>query len=71
MLRCDTLCASFAPSSLRLFYFPSHRFSAWPDDALEAVAMKFLKDVELQQQQREQVRVQGVGPCLCLPLLRG
>lgn len=31
-------------------------FTAWPDDALEAVAMKFLRDVDLTPDQRNQVR---------------
>ncbi|GFR52768.1 hypothetical protein Agub_g15379 [Astrephomene gubernaculifera] len=33
-------------------------FTAWPDDALEAVAMKFLRDVDLTPEQRNQVMLQ-------------
>ncbi|GIL57271.1 hypothetical protein Vafri_12526 [Volvox africanus] len=33
-------------------------FTAWPDDALEAVAMKFLRDVDLTAEQRSAVMLQ-------------
>ncbi|KAG2436335.1 hypothetical protein HXX76_006644 [Chlamydomonas incerta] len=33
-------------------------FTAWPDDALEAVAMKFLREVDLTSDQRNQVMLQ-------------
>ncbi|PNH03664.1 Dynein heavy chain 7, axonemal [Tetrabaena socialis] len=33
-------------------------FTAWPNDALEAVAMKFLRDVDLTPEQRSQVMLQ-------------
>jgi len=31
------------------------RFSEWPNDALEAVALKFLKDLDVEAKQRTQV----------------
>ena len=42
---------------------PTPRFSEWPNDALEAVALKFLKDLDVEAKQRTQVwgRVEGVG----------
>lgn len=42
-----------------------HRYANWPNDALEAVALKFLRDVDVAEEQRQQIMVMcKVSSCL-------
>ena len=42
---------------------PPHRFQQWPDDALDAVAIKFLSGVDVLPDQRRSLQAWKLGNC--------